>query len=75
MKRARCHVTSFGAFRPGCSPDFDGYIEYHESDKYRKMSDQDLEKAKWLHRVEICRNAAAVEIALRRIEEWNKKNS
>jgi hypothetical protein len=39
------------------------------------MSNEDLEKAKWLHRVEICRNAAAVEIALRRIEEWNKKNS
>jgi hypothetical protein len=75
MKKATCHVSNFGHFSPVCSVDFHGYINYHDSDKYQKMSEEDLEDMAANHRIEICRNAAAIEQANRRnLQWWNKNN-
>jgi hypothetical protein len=72
--KAIAHVTSFGHFAPVCPRDFHGYIKYHDSDKYRKMTDEELQELKETHRLQLCRNAAAVELALRSNEKWWNKN-
>jgi hypothetical protein len=69
MKTRSYHVSNFGSFRPAASADTDGYVTYHDSPRYRDATDDQLEA--WLDsRVAAVRNAAATEIAERKLNEW-----
>ena len=65
MKTKTTHSSYFGSFSSG----FNGYIEYHDSPRYSKASEQELEN--WTQsRFEVVRNAARIELKNRAIEAW-----
>ena len=42
MKTASYHISNFGKFAPTEIADNMGFVDYHESPKYEKMSDAQL---------------------------------
>lgn len=73
MKTRSYHVSNFGSFRPDAAADTEGYVTYHDSPRYKTATDDQLRA--WLDsRVQSVRNAAATEIAERKLDEWRAKN-
>lgn len=70
MNTNTTHISNFGSFAPrGASIDREGYIHYHDSDRYAEASDTQLEQ--WLALGSaIVRNAAAIEMAERALNAW-----
>lgn len=69
MKTASYHISNFGKFAPTEISDNMGFVEYHDSPKYEKMSDAQL-NALQSHRLRLVRNAAITEIASRAVAKW-----
>lgn len=73
MKTATYHVSNYGSFRPDATTDTDGYVTYHDSPRYAKATNEQLRE--WLDsRNEAVRNAAATEIASRKLQKWQEGN-
>jgi hypothetical protein len=73
----RMHETIMGSFSPGYDHDdqYDGYIRYHDHDGYATLSDDELDDIRNDTTFRpIIRNAAAVELASRALNEWNREN-
>ena len=74
MKTRTTHVSNFGSFRPvGIVTDWNGYAEYHDSPRYAKAADDELRACMESPR-SLIRNAAAIELAERGLNEWRKGN-
>lgn len=67
------HISNFGSFAPEVEADANGYVTYHESERYAKASNAQLRE--WLgSRIKAVRNAAATEIAQRKLNQWRNSN-
>lgn len=72
MKTKSYHKSNLGSFAPSISTN-DGYITYHDSPRYAKASEEQLEE--WAGaRIAAVRNAALTEQAERALGEWRKNN-
>ena len=69
MKTASYHIGNFGKFAPTEIADNMGFVEYHDSPKYTKMTNAQLD-ALQSHRLRLVRNAAITEIASRAVAKW-----
>ncbi len=69
MRTDKTHITTFGTFRPYTKTDTEGYIEYHDSQRYSTATDEQLETWRG-SRFRLIRNAAAIEQANRQIADW-----
>lgn len=74
MKTATYHVSNFGSFLGRVEADTEGYVSYHDSKRYKNASDEQLEDWQENGRTLAVRNAAATEIAERRLNEWRNGN-
>lgn len=73
MKTKHFHPTNFGSMGGPWQVDRDGYVEYHASDRYAAATDEQLHQ--WLRsRLKAVRNAAAAEIANRRLDDWRDRH-
>ena len=70
MKTRSFHISNFGSFAPAVTTDTEGYVTIHDSPRYGAASDEQLESWSSNGRTEAVRNAAATEIAERRLNEW-----
>lgn len=69
MKTKSYHISNFGRFAPTSAADVNGYVTYHDSDRYAKASDDKL--AEWAEsRTKAVRNAALTEQAQRNLRQW-----
>lgn len=73
MKKSSTHISNFGKFAPIGAND-NGYIEYHDSKRYARASIAQLEEWEADAKMQIVRNAARIELANRRIRDWNEKS-
>ena len=72
MKTKTYHISNMGKFAPTGCADSTGYVTYHDSQRYRKATDEQL--AEWSEsRVKSVRNAAKTEVAERALSEWRGK--
>lgn len=69
MKTANYHISNFGKFAPTEIADRMGFVDYHDSQKYEKMSDAQLSALR-SHRMRLVRNAAITELANRAAAKW-----
>jgi hypothetical protein len=68
MKTKSYHKSNLGSYAPHISTN-DGYITYHDSPRYAKASQEQLEE--WAgSRIEAVRNAALTEQGKRALGEW-----
>lgn len=74
MKTKKTHVNNFGKFCPQCAADTEGFITYHDSDRYSEASEEQLviygESGSPL-----VRRAVAVERACRDLAEWQQNHA
>ena len=73
MKKLTVHKSSFGKFAP-IGANVNGYIEYHDSPRYSRATNAQLEEWASDARMQIVRNAARIELANRKIRSWNEKS-
>jgi hypothetical protein len=72
MKTKSYHKSNLGSFAPAISTN-DGYIVYHDSPRYGKATEEQLEA--WAEsRIKAVSNAARTEQAERALNEWRKNN-
>jgi len=72
MKTKSYHKSNLGSFAPSISTN-DGYIVYHDSPRYGKASEEQLEA--WAEsRIKAVSNAALTEQAERALSQWQKGN-
>jgi hypothetical protein len=72
MKKDITHISNFGSFAP-IGANALGYIEYHDSPRYSKASDSQLDE--WQESPnKLIRNAARIELANRGLRAWNEKS-
>jgi hypothetical protein len=74
VKTKSYHVSNFGSFRPAAVTDTEGYVTYHDSPRYAAATDDQLTEWAETGRTLAVRNAAATEIAERKLNEWRKGN-
>jgi len=73
MKTRSYHISNLGSYAPSHIADSNGYVTYHDSDRYGKATDEQLEE--WAEsRIKAVRNAAITEQAERKLAEWQKGN-
>lgn len=72
MKTKTYHTTNLGKFagRVAQFADGQGYVTYHDSDRYSDMTDADLDDLVANGRYRAVRAAAATELAERAIRAW-----
>jgi hypothetical protein len=69
MKTRSYHISNLGSYAPSHIADNNGYVTYHDSDRYGKATDEQLEE--WAEsRTTAVRNAAITEQAERKLAEW-----
>lgn len=73
MKTDNFHISNYGSFSGGFEADNEGYVTYHVSGKYAKMSDADLAELRDSSRIRSVRNACSCEINGRKLDEWRNK--
>jgi len=74
MKTKSYHISNFGSFAPAGATERDGYVAYHDSDRYGKATGAQLDT--WSEsRNTAVRNAALTEQAERRLAKWQKGNA
>ena len=74
MKTTTTHISNFGAFVPGCPADQDGYIRYHVSKKYDRMTTSQLQTiAEDQTQLQAIRNASAIALAQDELAEWQSR--
>lgn len=72
MKTRTYHITTLGSFAPrGCAGQ-DGYVIYHDSTRYAKANESQLERWRSCS-IKAVRNAALTEIACRNLQVWRNK--
>lgn len=73
MKTKSYHISNLGSYAPSQIADSNGYVTYHDSERYSKATDEQL--AEWAEsRVKAVRNAAITEQAERELSKWQKGN-
>lgn len=73
MKTKSYHISNLGSFAPSSANVENGYVTYHDSPRYGKASDEQLEE--WAgSRTKAVRNAAVTEQAERALAKWQKGN-
>lgn len=74
MKIGRYHYTQMGSHQPrGVVKDAEGYIAYHDHPRYAAASEEQLTEWATSDHVAV-RNAAATELAERRLRTWRRKS-
>ena len=70
MKTKTYHITNLGSFSPrGITTDSAGYVTYHDSQRYAKATESQLNE--WRHSKFVAvRNAALTEFAERHWSLW-----
>lgn len=72
MRTKTYHISNLGSFAPGGLADSSGFVTYHDSERYGKATDAQLEEWSESSRAAV-RAAALTEQAERRLEQWRKK--
>ena len=70
MRKSSTHISNFGKFAP-IGANVGGYIEYHDSPRYSRATNAQLEEWASDAKMQIVRNAARIELANRAILKWN----
>ena len=73
MKKSETHQSNFGTFAP-VGANVGGYIEYHDSPRYSRATNAQLEEWASDAKMLIVRNAARIELANRKIRAWNENS-
>lgn len=72
MKTRTYHITTLGSFAPrGCAGS-DGYVICHDSPRYAKANESQLDQWRNCSNKAV-RNAALTEIAYRNLQVWRNK--
>ena len=74
MKTKSYHISNLGSFAPAGVTERDGYVTYHDSDRYGSATAAQLDAWSESRNVAV-RNAALTEKAERRLGEWQKDNA
>jgi len=74
MKTKSYHISNFGSFAPAGATARDGYVTYHDSDRYGSATEAQLDAWSESRNVAV-RNAALTEKAERRLAKWQKGNA
>jgi hypothetical protein len=70
MKTKAIHKSNLGFFSALIKTDFHGYIECHDSPRYGRMAERELQRMAEEHPMRLIRNAAKLELANRLAKEW-----
>jgi len=74
MKTNSYHISNLGSYAYSHIADSNGYVTYHDSPRYGKATDEQLDE--WAEsRSKAVRNAAITEQAERQLSKWQKENA